>query len=77
MKPGDLILCIRSYRTTSFTKGRIYRVKSTYIASSGNGNRLRVLTELDDNGSITNGWDAKEFIVVSGINIKALARLIT
>lgn len=75
MKPGDLILCIRSYRTTSFTKGRIYRVKSTYIASSGN--HLRVLTELDDNGSITNGWDAKEFIVVSGINIKALARLIT
>lgn len=58
LKPGDLVLCIKSSLGGGFKEGNVYTVKNIekidrYYYS--------IKVELDDKGSTTNGFHIKHF----------------
>lgn len=62
-KIGDKVRALRSTSTWAtrpqFTKGNIYTV------SDVNGSRIQI--EVDDSGSLTNGWQAEYFELVTSV----------
>ena len=61
-KKGDLIRALETSANESYIKGRTYKVKKDCI---GENEYTDIETEVDSNGSTTNGWNNEFFELVS------------